>query len=75
MVIATVMMCATTYQIGNPDVPQRFQPGDVAMNSEFSFFRILRLPLITGLRLTFSLASLPSVILFSSKMLDTDNRV
>ena len=34
MVIATVMMCATTYQIDNPDVPQRFQPGDVAMNSE-----------------------------------------
>ena len=34
MVIATVMMCATNYQIGNPDVPQRFQPGDVAMNSK-----------------------------------------
>ena len=36
MVIATVMMCATTYQIGNPDLPQRFQPGDVTMNSETS---------------------------------------
>lgn len=34
MVIATILMCATTYQIGNPDAPQRFRPGDVAMNSK-----------------------------------------
>jgi len=40
MVIATVMMCAATYQIGNPDVPQRFQPGDVAMNSKLPFFPV-----------------------------------
>jgi len=37
MIIATVMMCATTYLIGNPDVPQRFQPGDVSMNSKLPF--------------------------------------
>ena len=51
MVIATVMMCATTYQIGVPDVPQRFQPGDVAMNSELLFSHALRLSLINDVHL------------------------
>ena len=40
MVIVTVMTCATTYQIGNPDAPHRFQPGDVATNSGVSFSRV-----------------------------------
>jgi len=77
MVIATVMMCATTYQIGTPDVPQRFQPGDVAMNSE----PVPLNPLIavdqrfTRLRLAFSLASLSSVTPSSGKMLDANNRI
>ena len=43
-------MCATNYQIGNPDVPQRFRPGDVAMNSKPQFSRALYPSLINGLR-------------------------
>lgn len=37
MVISTILMCATAYQIGNPGAPQRFQPGDVTINSKPRF--------------------------------------
>ena len=64
MVISTVIMCATNFQIGNPDVPQRFQPGDVAMNSESPGSRAFGFWLMTTHSLLSSHTSLPLVYVF-----------
>ena len=39
--ISHYMVVATIYQIGNPDVPQRFQSGDIAMNRKLSLSHAL----------------------------------